>query len=52
MMSEKQSYLEKVINGDIEPNWCVFGQGYCNECLECAIQNEEIQITDELIEDE
>ena len=37
---------------NFEPNWCVFGQGYCSECLECAIQSIEIMYTDELIEDE
>jgi len=20
-------------------NWCVLGEGYCNECLECLLQN-------------
>ncbi len=28
-------------------NWCVLGEGYCNECLECLLQtieNEECDI--------
>lgn len=20
-------------------NWCVLGEGYCNECFECLLQN-------------
>lgn len=24
-------------------NWCVLGEGYCNECLECLLQNIEIE---------
>lgn len=26
-----------------EPDWCVLGNGYCNECLECITQNKELE---------
>jgi len=27
-------------------HWCVFGDGYCSECCECALQNEMLEYTE------